>query len=367
MEFDCRFISQKFYWGINDSGIFSGICTRSYKNNHSDCYADAWFRAYSRVGGQHISVCNIDTGNDAHICTQDISGPAGTSIFSSMDSGEADDVYKDYYRATTNIYQVIMDLLTFSPEQIKAFILIFIRVSIVLFLLPIFGSNIVQMRLKAGLALIIAVILCSVIRPDINSFPETLLSTVNLILSECVIGMIIGLMIRMFFSAVQLAGQLIGFQMGFAIINVLDPQTGTQASIIAQFGYWIVVLVFLLLNGHHLLLNGLKESFDIINVGSIRLNQGLFQTVVAASSRMFLLAIKIGAPAIAALLFVSAAFGICAKFAPQMNILIVAFPIKIVVGLIFFGLSLQILLRVTKGYLGSFDTLLINIMNLMKV
>ncbi|MFH1674193.1 MAG: flagellar biosynthetic protein FliR [Pseudomonadota bacterium] len=259
-----------------------------------------------------------------------------------------------------------MDLLTFSPEQIKAFILIFIRVSIVLFLLPIFGSNIVQMRLKAGLALIIAVILCSVIRPDINSFPETLLSTVNLILSECVIGMIIGLMIRMFFSAVQLAGQLIGFQMGFAIINVLDPQTGTQASIIAQLGYWIVVLVFLLLNGHHLLLNGLKESFDIINVGSIRLSQGLFQTVVDASSRMFLLAIKIGAPAIAALLFVSAAFGICSKFAPQMNILIVAFPIKIVVGLIFFGLSLQILLRVTKGYLGSFDTLLINIMNLMK-
>ncbi len=259
-----------------------------------------------------------------------------------------------------------MDLLTFSPEQIKAFILIFIRVSIVLFLLPIFGSNIVQMRLKAGLALIIAVILCSVIKPDINLFPETLLSAVNLILSECVIGMIIGLMIRMFFSAVQLAGQLIGFQMGFAIINVLDPQTGTQASIIAQFGYWIVVLVFLLLNGHHLLLNGLKESFDIINVGSIRLSQGLFQTVIDTASRMFVLAIKIGAPAIAALLFVSAAFGICAKFAPQMNILIVAFPIKIVVGLIFFGLSLQILLRVTKGYIGNFDTLLINIMNLMK-
>ncbi|MBW2645640.1 MAG: flagellar biosynthetic protein FliR [Deltaproteobacteria bacterium] len=259
-----------------------------------------------------------------------------------------------------------MELLTFSPEQIKAFILIFIRVSIVLFLLPIFGSNIVQMRLKAGLALVIAVILCSVIRPDISSFPETLLSTVNLMLSECVIGMIIGLMIRMFFSAAQLAGQLIGFQMGFAIINVLDPQTGTQASILAMFGYWVVVLVFLLLNGHHLLLNGLKESFDIINVGSIRLSQGLFQTVIDTASRMFVLAIKIGAPAIAALLFVSAAFGICAKFAPQMNILIVAFPIKIVVGLIFFGLSLQIILRVTKGYLGSLDTLLINIMNLMK-
>lgn len=259
-----------------------------------------------------------------------------------------------------------MELLSFSPEHIKAFLLVFIRVSIVLFLLPIFGSDMVQTRIKAGLAFFVAVILFSVIKPDVNLFPGNLLSGANLILSECVIGMILGLTIRMFFTAVQVAGQLIGFQMGFAIINVLDPQTGTQASIIAQFGYWIVVLVFLLLNGHHLLLNGLKESFDIINVGSIGLNQGLLQTVIDTASRMFSLAIKIGAPAIAALLFVSASFGICAKFAPQMNILIVAFPIKIVVGLIFFGLSFQILLRITKGYVGSLDTVLINIMNLMK-
>ncbi len=259
-----------------------------------------------------------------------------------------------------------MELLAISPEHIKAFLLILIRVSIVLFLLPIFGSNIVQTRIKAGLAFFVAVILFSVMKPDVNLFPKNLLSGLNLVLSECIIGIIIGLMIRMFFTAAQLAGQLIGFQMGFAIINVLDPQTGTQASIIAQFGYWLAVLLFLLLNGHHLLLNGLKESFDIINVGSIGLSQGLFQTVIAAASRMFSLAIKIGAPAIAALLFVSAAFGICAKFTPQMNILIVAFPLKIVVGLIFFGLSLQIILRITKGYLGSFDTLLINIMRLMK-
>lgn len=106
MEFDCRFISQKFSWGINDSGIFSGVRARSYKNNHSDRRANAWFRAYSRVGGQHISVCNIYTGNDAHICTQDISSPAGTSVFSPMDSGATDDVYNNYYRATANVYQV---------------------------------------------------------------------------------------------------------------------------------------------------------------------------------------------------------------------------------------------------------------------
>lgn len=259
-----------------------------------------------------------------------------------------------------------MELLTFYPEQLKAFILIFMRITIVLFLLPIFGSSMVYVRVKAGLALLISVVLFPVISPDLKLFPENLLSGVNLVLSECIIGMIIGLMVRMFFASVQLAGQLIGFQMGFAIINVLDPQTGVQASIIAQFGYWVAILIFLILNGHHLLLKALKESFDIINVGSIGFSEGLFKTIIDASSHMFLLAIKIGAPAIAALLFVSAAFGICAKFTPQMNILIVAFPIKIVVGLIFFGLSLEILLRIIKGYLGNFDTALINIMNLMK-
>lgn len=260
-----------------------------------------------------------------------------------------------------------MDLLGLSPEEFKSLVLILIRISIVLFLLPIFGGRMVPNPVKAGLALMITIVLFPVIRPDPKLFPEGLLGVVNLILAELVLGLVIGLTIRLFFAAIQLAGQLIGFQMGFAIANVLDPESGAQGSILAQMGYWIAILIFLLLDGHHVLLRTLADSFSIIEVGSLGFGKGLFHKMLEASGDMFAVAIKVGAPAIAALLLVSAAFGIIAKVVPQMNILIVAFPLKIVVGLFFFGLSLEVLLYFMKQYLVGFEGMLKVIMGLVRV
>jgi flagellar biosynthetic protein FliR len=260
-----------------------------------------------------------------------------------------------------------MDLLGLSPEEFKSLVLILIRISIVLFLLPIFGGRMLPNPVKAGLALMITIVLFPVIRPDPKLFPEGLLGVVNLILAELVLGLVIGLTIRLFFAGIQLAGQLIGFQMGFAIANVLDPESGAQGSILAQMGYWIAILIFLLLDGHHVLLRTLADSFSIIEVGSLGFGKGLFDKMLEASGDMFAVAIKVGAPAIAALLLVSAAFGIIAKVVPQMNILIVAFPLKIVVGLFFFGLSLEVLLYFMKQYLVGFEGMLKVIMGLVRV
>lgn len=251
-----------------------------------------------------------------------------------------------------------MELISLSPEQFKSFILVLIRISIVLFMLPIFGTAMLPNLVKAGLALTISFALFTVVRPDPNLFPESLLSSLNLIVSELIFGLAIGLTIRLFFAAIQLGGQLVGFQMGFAISNVLDPESGAQTPIVAHMGYWIAIVIFLLLNGHHILLKTLADSFSIVEVGSFGFRGGLFQKVLEASGDMFVLAIKFGAPAIAALLFTSAAFGIVAKVVPQMNILIVAFPLKIVVGLFFFGLSLRVLLYLSNQYVVGLESML---------
>ena len=260
-----------------------------------------------------------------------------------------------------------MDLLGLSPEQFKSFLLILVRISVVLFMFPVFGGMMVPKSVKAGLALMIAILLFPIVKPDPRLFPESLLDSAGLLLSELVLGFIIGLMVRLFFAAVQLGGQLVGFQMGFAIANVLDPETGTQGSILAQFGYWIALLLFLMLNGHHVLLQTLANSFSIIKVGSFGLGEGVFNRILEASGEMFSMAIKVGAPAIAALLLTSAAFGIVAKVVPQVNILIVAFPIKIAIGLFFFGVSLELLLYFMKHYVGEFDGMLTVMMRLMRV
>jgi flagellar biosynthetic protein FliR len=126
-----------------------------------------------------------------------------------------------------------------------------------------------------------------------------------------------------------------------------------------------VLVIFLLLNGHHAVISALAESFQIIGIGMISLKQGFLARILSLSTDMFVLGIKIGAPAIGALLFTSAAFGICARFLPQMNVLIAAFPVKIAVGLFFFGVTLKILAILTRSYLGSFQALLTSLLSWM--
>ena len=258
-----------------------------------------------------------------------------------------------------------MDILTLSPEQFKSFVLILIRISVVLFMFPIIGGGIWPNLVKAGLALMISIVLFPVVRPDPTLFPETILGGARLILSELILGLIIGLTVRLFFTAVQLAGQLVGFQMGFAIANVLDPESGAQVPMLAQMGYWVACLIFLLLNGHHVLIRTLADSFAIVKVGSLVLSDGLFHKMLEVSGDMFTMAVKLGAPAIAALLMTSAAFGILAKVVPQMNILIAAFPVKIVVGLFFFGVCLEGLLYFMRQYVTGFEGMLRTLMHLM--
>lgn len=253
-----------------------------------------------------------------------------------------------------------------TVEDIKLFLLVLTRVSTLLFLTPIFGGQSIHMRLKAGLALVVSALLFPVVKQSLPEFPESWIAIVNLVAGEVIIGMTLGLIVYIFFAGIQLAGELAGFQIGFSIINVIDPQSGVESSVLAQFGYWIAIVAFFIFNGHHVLLRGLKESFDILHVGSIGLSQGLFETVNNAGAQIFSSAIKIGAPVIVVLLMVSAGFGICARFIPQMNILIISFPIQIVVGLIFFGLSLSIMLQFIRGYIDGLDGILINAMRLMK-
>ena len=258
-----------------------------------------------------------------------------------------------------------MELLNFPQDQFKVFILILIRVSVVLFFFPLFGSKMLPALVKIGLALILSLVFIPVVQIDPNRFPGTPVDGVILAVSELIMGLILGLTVNLFFAAIQLAGKMVGFQMGFAIVNVLDPQSGMQVSIIDQIGYWVALLTFLGLNGHHMLISALGESFQLVKPGALALESGVFNSIISMAADIFSIAIKIGAPAFAALLFTSAAFGISAKFAPQMNILIAAFPVKIVVGLIFFGLSLQIITYVSRSFISGFPRVLLSLLTWM--
>ena len=259
-----------------------------------------------------------------------------------------------------------MEVLPITSREIQAFFFIMIRISVILFMFPFFNARVIPVLIKAGLALMISMILFPVINHEMIAYPNTLWEVIQLIITEF-IGMILGLMVELFFEGISMMGQVVGFQTGFAITNILDPQSGVQVSIFSNFAYLVAMVVFLVLNGHHIALSAMRQSFEIINVGSLNLNRQIFQRLLFLSGDMFVIALKIGAPAIAALLFTKVAFALVTKLIPQMNIMIVAFPVQITIGLIFFGITLNIILRFVENYLGGLDGLLIDTMKGLRV
>jgi len=245
-----------------------------------------------------------------------------------------------------------------DPVQFRTYMLVLLRVSIFLFMFPVFSSPVFPPTLKMGFAMVLSLLFYSVVPVDLTRFPLDAISTGLLILAEVMVGLTLGLCLRIFFGSVQLAGQVIGFQMGFAMINVVDPQSGANVSIMDQLGYWVCVVVFLILNGHHIIISALINSFELVPVGVFIMQKVLLVKILDLAGGLFLVAIKIGAPVIAALFFVSVGFGLVSKFAPQMNVMIVAFPLKIVAGLFLFGLTLEIIVLVTREYVDGFKKLL---------
>lgn len=260
-----------------------------------------------------------------------------------------------------------MDILSMPYRELKAFFLILVRVSIIFQMLPFFNAKVIPVLAKAGLAFVITIILFPVINTKMIEFPSTIFGMVQLILNEFIIGMILGLLVLIFFEGIRIMGQMVGFQTGFAITNIIDPQSGSQISILANMAYLVAMIIFLLLNGHYILLNALRESFEIIHVGSLGLNFNMFNKLIPIYGDMFAIAVKIGAPAIAALLFTNLAFGLIVKFIPQMNIMIVAFPVQITIGLLFFGVSLGVLLKFMETYLTDLGPMLVNVMQWFRI
>ena len=237
-----------------------------------------------------------------------------------------------------------MDIYQITAEQLELFIFILLRVSAMVVTIPIFGNRNVPVRAKGGLSLMIAFLLFPFIK--FNLPPLEIFSLILGMAGEVIIGTVIGLAGRLAFAGVQIAGQLIGFQMGFAVVNVFDPITSEQVSIIAQFQYLIAMLIFLAVDGHHIFLSAIAESYRIISPLDFHFSAELMQSIVEISKDIFIIAVKIGAPVITALLMTSIGFGLIARTVPQINILIVGFPLKIAIGLIGIGLGLPLFAKI---------------------
>src|SRR5690625_187229 len=224
-------------------------------------------------------------------------------------------------------------LTLFDLNYLPAFLLIFSRMIAFIATVPIFSYRNIPNPFKIGLALFISLIL--VVTLDAPELSLDLMYVI-LIFKEVLVGLIIGLVATLILTVVQIAGGFIDFKMGFAIANVMDPQTGAQSPIIGQYFYTFALLFLIAVDGHHLLLNGVISSFEFIGLDQLIhfFSQNYITAVVGMFSQMFLIAFQMAVPIVGSLFLVDVALGIIARTVPQLNVFVVGIPLKITVSFI---------------------------------
>lgn len=255
-----------------------------------------------------------------------------------------------------------MDLFGFNPSDVFSYFLTLFRFSVVLFLLPFFGGQSIPNPVKAALVIVLSMALWPQLSFPGSLFPSHPINIILMILGEVVLGLIMGMLVNFLFAAIQFGGQIIGFQMGFAMVNVMDPITGVNNAVTAHFLYMCTMLTFLVLNGHLFLLSAVGTSFEYIPPGSLFLNPNLAEHIFEFSAIIFTLAIKIAAPVMAALFLVDLSLALIARAAPQMHVLVLGFPVKIAVGFFFISFIFSIMSLYVTDFLRMlglmYDTLL---------
>ncbi len=251
---------------------------------------------------------------------------------------------------------------TFAVLRLQAYLLVWMRVGAMLFVAPVFGGGTVPTQTKILFSLMLSLILLPMVAVPGGSLPLEIIPLAWLGINELLVGIVMGVSLVFIFAAIQYAGQIIDFQMGFAIVNLIDPTQDVQIPIMGFFHFLIAILIFLAMDAHHWIIRALVDSFAIVPIMEAGFSGLVIGGIAKAFGDLFVVAMRIAAPTIAVLMLYNASLGIIAKTVPQINLLIVGFPVRIALGLIVVGLSMTFFLP----YLSSaFDLMIRNVYSIM--
>jgi flagellar biosynthetic protein FliR len=156
------------------------------------------------------------------------------------------------------------------------------------------------------------------------------------------------------FAGARAAGELIGFDLGLSLATAFDPDSGSN-NIVGEFLYLVMLLVFLLINGHHFVLQAMVLSYTAIPLSGFAINGAVAEGLVALGGVVFMVAVKCAAPVIVASFLVNLALAILSRVAPQVNVFMISFPVKIGIGLIVLMTAAPLLVYAFKNLLAGFE------------
>jgi flagellar biosynthetic protein FliR len=229
-----------------------------------------------------------------------------------------------------------------NATEFAGFVLVLLRISMIVALAPVIGSPDIVTELKVAIALMLTFVVAPLVSFDASMMPMHLFGFLFLAMGELILGALMALMVRLILETANMAGEYLSFQMGMTMVNLMDPQSGTQLPVVSRLVYIVFVLVFVYANGHMIVIKAVVDSFSVAPPGYVYLwGPELFSEAMLAVGRMYVLAVQIAAPVVALLFCTKVSFGIVAKAVPQMQVLFVGMPLFILAGLAILGISMD--------------------------
>jgi flagellar biosynthesis protein FliR len=247
--------------------------------------------------------------------------------------------------------------MTFTIENFEVFLLILVRITGFIYTAPFFSLRNVPIRVKTGLSIFMAAILFYTVpyqQPEYNG----VIGFAILVVTEALAGAIMGFFANIAYYIIAFAGQLIDMEIGFSMVNELDPTTNIQTTITANLYGYLVLLMMFITNMHHYFLRAIIDSFQVIGIGGVAVNPGIYQLMVQFIGDYFVIGFRIVLPVYTAILVVNTILAILAKIAPQMNMFVIGMQIKIFVGLIVLALIIELIQPVSDVIFNEMFTML---------
>ncbi|HZX30220.1 MAG TPA: flagellar biosynthetic protein FliR [Rhodocyclaceae bacterium] len=237
-------------------------------------------------------------------------------------------------------------MISITTAQLDAWIAAFIyplaRILAVIATAPFWGSTAIPRRIRLLLGIAVAVGLAPAL-PPMPAVSPVSGPGVWILVQQMLIGLGMGFAMRVVYSAVDIAGEFIGLQMGLGFATFYDPLSSSQTPVITEFMDLLALLLFLSINGHLIYVATLAQSFTAIPVSATPLGTGSWLTLVELGSRMFSAGLLLALPVVIALIIANLAMAVLTRAAPQLNIMSIGFPITLVGGFLALAMSLNYL------------------------
>lgn len=232
-------------------------------------------------------------------------------------------------------------------ENAQLFLILFTRIFALLSVAPLFSSQAIPGVARVALGLFTAVMIFPWVYEAGYPMPDNGLQYMFLLIGEALIGISLGFVLVVIYAAFLVAGQYFSFQMGFGASQVYDPMAQVQIPLMGQFLNIIAMFVFIITGGFQkLFLAGVLRSFQVMRAGDIITSrEGLLNLILGSLSELFRQGLIISFPILGTLLLISVSMGLLAKAAPQMNLLMIGFPIKIGIAFLMIMITMPFLME----------------------